>query len=202
MGGTPGDLSGRVTGCYNGGTPRRHTGRILGMDASPARSPVARLAGGPRELAFWVGELAHRADRPGVVALAVATIEPATRPLLTDLLAGAGPGPDVDALAALDPLRHRPYLDDGPDAAVVADVLLTGLSRSRADHVGARVWAAGHVDGPDDLAGLHRVVRGLLALDSIYGTPECRARLEARARYNLAVEERLLRDALHGAAAS
>ncbi|GAY09122.1 hypothetical protein TOK_3078 [Pseudonocardia sp. N23] len=153
------------------------------------------LTGGPREMAFWVEELAHRADSPGAVALAVATMSRATIPLLTGLLAEpeAHPGPHVDALVALDPLRDRPYLDDGPDAAVLADVLLTGLSRARADYEGAEVWAAGRVAGPGDRAGRHRVVRGLLDLDSIYATPECRARLEGRARYNLALEERATR---------
>ena len=153
------------------------------------------LAGEPRETAFWVEELAHRADRPGAVASAVAALTPATVPLLADLLADpdARPGPHVDALVALDPLDHRPYLDDGADAAVLADVLLTGLSRSRADYESVRVWAADRVDGPDDVAGLNRVVRGLLALDSIYATPECRARLEGRARYNLAIEDRATR---------
>lgn len=152
------------------------------------------LAGGPREMAFWVEELAHRADRPGSVALAVATLAPAAAPLLAGLL--PGPGPCVDDLVALDPLRHRPYLDDDPDAAVLADVLLTGLSRSRADYESVRVWAADRVDGPGDVAGLNRVVRGLLGLDSIYATPECRARLEGRARFNLAIEDRFLRDVL------
>ncbi|GAA4858000.1 hypothetical protein ACFQ34_17245 [Pseudonocardia benzenivorans] len=152
------------------------------------RTAALRLAGGPGDMAFWVAELAHRAADPDAVARAVAAIEPAAAPLLRPA-AGAPP----ESLVALDPLRDRPYLDDDPDAAVLVDVLLTGLSRPRAEYPDSRVWAADRIDGPDDLAGRHRAVRALLDLDSIYATPECRARLEGRARYNLATEERATR---------
>jgi hypothetical protein len=133
------------------------------------------------EFGDWIGELAHRADDVASVRAALlARRAPVTRP-----------GTRPNRLSRLDPLRDRPLLADDPDGAVVVDILLTPLATRPLDYVrmveapsSGSWWAE-----PRALAEVER----LLALDSLYATPECRVRLEGRGRYNLAFHAARLR---------
>jgi hypothetical protein len=135
----------------------------------------------------WIRELAHRAEDPGAVRAAVAArLSPFSRHR-PDI------SPDASAhrLSRLDPLRDRPWLADDPDGAVVVDVLLIPLSAPPTDYL--RLTATGDPGGfPDRPRTLGEVER-LLALESLYATPECRVRLEGRGRYNLAFHAARLR---------
>lgn len=142
----------------------------------------------PDAVGFWCNELDHRAVDPAAVRTAALT------------LTKAAPGPDspgargfrVERLLGLDPLRDRPLLDDDPDGAVLVDILLSPLSAA----ITAYTSAAQRVRRGDAFWRHVRpltAVEHLLARGSLFATPECRVRLEGRARYNLAFDAAALR---------
>lgn len=165
----------------------------------PTSDPAAALGTDwPVVVNYWCDELDHRAEDSNAVHTAALTlIRPAPG---HDHTARTDPRTDdsgavddrVRRLVTLDPLRDRPLLDEDADGAVLIDILLAPLSAAITAYTSAAervriddpIWR-----GAEPLAA----VATLLRLGSIYATPECRVRLEGRARYNLAFDAAALR---------
>ena len=150
------------------------------MTPSDGNTVQVRVPTDSETIDAWLGRLEHRAAHPDLVRRVFSA------------QADAQADESIVRLRDLDPLRERPRMDEDPDGAVVVDVRIVALGDPPDAYVSAIHWGSGLSN-----SDAREIVRRLLDRGDLFATPECRARLEGRARYNLAFDAaRLSQEAL------
>lgn len=145
-------------------------------------------AGFVHAAASWLKIIDHRCDRPDVIATAIieflslALAHPLSPPHHADPTITIGNDDDADPRILLGHVRDHDDDLECPDAMVLSDVLLSDLGDDAEPHdIFTRVERL-HELAPAVIPS----VDDLHASMSIFYTPEARARLEGRARLNIA----------------